>query len=152
MDIKQNIGTIAVIVPVYNVEPYIHQCLDSLIAQTYPYWEAYVVDDGSPDNCGRIIDGYAQKDSRFRVFHKSNGGLGSAWNYGLSRIEESSEKYLAVTFLDSDDWVGPEAYADLAPIMSRTGTDVLFFGFKRFYSEEKIVERCKPPHFRHNLN
>lgn len=77
---------LSVIVPVYNVEKYVGRCLDSIIAQTYKNWECVVVDDGTPDNSGRICDEYAQRDPRIRVIHKENGGVGSARNKGLLTI------------------------------------------------------------------
>ena len=65
---------ISVIIPIYKAERFINNCLDSVVAQTYDNWEAILVDDGSPDESGRICDKYAKMDSRFRVFHKPNGG------------------------------------------------------------------------------
>jgi len=90
---------ISVIVPVYNVEKYLRECVDSVLAQTFKDFELILVDDGSPDNSGKICDEYAAKDSRVRVFHKANGGVSSARNFG---IKESRADYIA--FLDSDDW------------------------------------------------
>jgi len=90
---------ISVIVPVYNVEKYLRECVDSVLAQTFKDFELILVDDGSPDNSGKICDEYAAKDSRVRVFHKTNGGVSSARNFG---IKESRADYIA--FLDSDDW------------------------------------------------
>ena len=71
---------ISVIVPVYNVQPYLHRCVDSVLAQTYTDWELILVDDGSPDCCPVICDEYAAKDNRIRVIHKENGGLSDARN------------------------------------------------------------------------
>lgn len=92
--------TISVIVPVYKVEPYIHQCIDSILAQTYTDFELILVDDGSPDNCGLICDEYAKQDDRIRVIHQENQGLSAARNAG---IDIAKGDYL--TFIDSDDWV-----------------------------------------------
>ena len=89
---------ISVIVPVYNVEAYLRDCVDSIIAQTYTNLEIILVDDGSPDGCPGICDEYAQKDSRIRVIHKENGGLSNARNAGM---EFMSGEYLM--FIDSDD-------------------------------------------------
>ena len=94
--------SVSVIVPVYNVEKTIRRCVDSLLAQTFADFELILVDDGSPDNCGAICDGYAQKDPRIRVIHKPNGGVSSARNAGLTAAEG---KY--VLFCDSDDSVHP---------------------------------------------
>ena len=75
---------VSIIVPVYNVEKYLRQCLESVINQTLKEIEIICIDDGSPDNCGAIIDEYAQKDTRIVAIHKENGGYGSALNYGFS--------------------------------------------------------------------
>lgn len=93
---------ISIIVPVYNVEPYIHRCVDSILAQTFTDFELILVDDGSPDNCAAICDEYAVKDPRISVIHKTNGGLASARNAGL---EIARGAY--VLFCDSDDFVSP---------------------------------------------
>lgn len=91
---------ISIIVPVYNAEPTLCKCVDSILAQTYPHFELLLIDDGSKDKSGTICDAYAEKDSRVRVFHKSNGGVSSARNLGIDNINGS---YL--TFVDSDDYV-----------------------------------------------
>lgn len=91
---------ISVIVPVYNVEKYLARCLDSIIKQTYKNLEIIVVDDGSTDGSGKLCDEYAKKDERIKVFHKKNGGLSDARNYG---IERANGEYFS--FVDSDDWV-----------------------------------------------
>lgn len=89
---------LSIIVPVYNVEQYIAECIDSVLAQTYKDWELILVDDGSTDNSGNICDEYTRKDSRIKVIHKENEGLSSSRNTGLDNI---SGKF--VTFVDSDD-------------------------------------------------
>lgn len=91
---------ISVIVPVYKAEKYIHRCIDSLLAQTFKNFELLLIDDGSPDNSGKICDGYARIDSRVRVFHKENGGVSSARQFGL---EYAVGDY--VIHADPDDWV-----------------------------------------------
>lgn len=96
---------ISVIVPVYNVEPYIRQCLDSIISQTYQNLEIILIDDGSPDNCGTICDEYARSDKRIKVLHKENGGLSSARNVGL---KVAHGEYLG--FVDSDDWIARDMF------------------------------------------
>ncbi|BCG58629.1 glycosyltransferase family 2 protein [Paenibacillus sp. URB8-2] len=96
---------ISIIVPVYNVENYIHKCVDSILAQSFENFELILVDDGSPDNCPAICDQYAAKDPRVRVIHKPNGGLSDARNWGLNIAEG---KY--VGFVDSDDWIADDMY------------------------------------------
>lgn len=95
---KMTIPFFSIIVPVYNVAPYLRECLDSVLAQTYPNWECLCVNDGSTDESGAILDEYAQKDSRFRVFHKKNGGVSAARNLALDNA-----RGVWVLFLDSDD-------------------------------------------------
>lgn len=96
---------ISIIVPVYNVEKYIIECVRSLVNQTYTDIEIVLVDDGSTDMSGKICDELCQKDERIRVFHKANGGLMSAWKYGVLK---SSGQYIG--FVDSDDWVDSDMY------------------------------------------
>ena len=91
---------ISVIVPVYKVEKYIHKCVDSIINQTYKNLEIILVDDGSPDECGKICDEYAEKDNRIIVIHQKNSGQCVARNMGLKKM---SGEYVA--FVDSDDYL-----------------------------------------------
>lgn len=93
---------ISIIVPVYNVENYLNECLDSIIDQTYKNIEIILIDDGSKDSSGKICDEYIKKDKRIKVVHKENGGLSSARNAGL---DIASGEY--ITFIDSDDCVSP---------------------------------------------
>lgn len=94
---------VSVIVPVYRVERYIRQCIDSILTQTFTDWELLLVDDGSPDSSGLICEEYALKDNRIRVFHKANNGVSSARNLG---IEKAKGEW--ITFIDADDFVGPK--------------------------------------------
>ena len=96
---------VSIIIPVYNVEKYLRQCLDSVINQTLKDIEIICVDDGSPDNCGAIIDEYAQKDSRIVAIHKENGGYASAINKGLNIAKA---EYIGI--VESDDWIAPRMY------------------------------------------
>ena len=94
---------ISVIVPIYKVEKYLRHCVDSILNQSYTDFELLLIDDGSPDGCPQICDEYAGRDDRVRVFHKPNGGLSDARNYGLDRMKGDY-----VSFIDSDDYVGPD--------------------------------------------
>ena len=118
---------LSVVVPVYNVEPYLSECLDSLTDQGIEDFEAILIDDGSTDQSGAIADRYAERDSRFRVVHRSNGGLGSARNAGVALARG---QYLA--FLDSDDMVAPSAYARMLTSLERTGADFVTGNVHRF--------------------
>lgn len=109
---------ISVIVPVYKVEPYLSRCIDSILAQTFTDFELILVDDGSPDNCGKICDSYAEKDGRIHVIHRENGGLSAARNSGIDwAFKNSNSKWLS--FIDSDDWVHPD-YLDLLLLSATT--------------------------------
>lgn len=99
---------ISIIVPVYNVEPYLDKCINSLIDQTYLNIEVIIINDGSTDSSGAICDAYALKDDRIKVFHINNGGSSVARNYGLKK---SKGEYIG--FVDSDDWVKPDMFEEL---------------------------------------
>ncbi len=117
---------ISIIVPAYNVEKYIRYSLDSIINQTYKNLEIIVVDDGTPDNSGKIADEYATKDSRIKVRHKENGGLASARNSGL---DIATGEY--ITFLDSDDCIYPEFMQKLYNMIESSNADVSECAFLR---------------------
>ena len=112
---------VSIIVPVYKAEKYIRRCLDSIQAQTMTDWECILVDDGSPDRSGDICDEYAAKDSRFRVFHKKNGGVASAKQYGL---DNSRGEY--VVFVDSDDWIEQQMLRTMYHNAKESNADLVF--------------------------
>lgn len=105
---------ISVIVPVYKVEEYLVECVDSIRSQTYEDLEILLIDDGSPDRSGEMCDALALEDPRIRVIHKKNGGLSSARNTGL---DEAKGEY--VSFVDSDDWIAPDMYERLYGLMCK---------------------------------
>jgi glycosyltransferase involved in cell wall biosynthesis len=109
---------VSVVVPVYAVEEWLPACLESLVAQSHPRWEAVVVDDGTPDRSGEIADEWAARDSRIRVVHTHNGGLGAARNEGLRHVRGDY-----VGFLDSDDVLPPHALATLVAALEASGSD-----------------------------
>lgn len=102
-DCFMNIPKITVIVPVYNVDKYLHRCVDSILSQTYTKLEILLIDDGSIDNSSAICDFYAEKDTRIKVYHKENGGVSSARNLGLKK---STGEF--VIFCDADDWLSED--------------------------------------------
>ena len=124
---------ISVIVPIYNVEPYLHRCVDSILQQTYRDFELILVDDGSPDSCGVICDEYAAADARVKVIHKSNGGLSDARNAGL---EIAQGEYVA--FVDSDDWVAPDYLEQLMTALIENAADISECEILRTEGEETI--------------
>ena len=114
---------ISVIVPVYKVEKYLDECVESIVNQTYRNLEIILVDDGSPDNCPQMCDDWAKRDARIRVIHKENGGLSSARNAGL---DVCTGEY--ISFIDSDDWLELNAYEELIQEVHRTNCPVVMFG------------------------
>lgn len=128
---------ISIVVPVYNVEKYLRQCLDSVIAQTFTDWECILVDDGSKDRSGKICDEYAQKDNRFKVIHQVNSGSSAARNKGLSVI---SGKYTLC--LDSDDWIDSVYLTSLITIAD--GADLVICAFVYDYGDRTVACLNKP--------
>ena len=114
---------ISVIVPIYKVEKYLNKCIDSIINQTYKNLEIILVDDGSPDDCGKICDEYAKKDSRIKVIHKENGGLSSARNSGL---DIATGNYIG--FVDSDDWIDIDMYETMMKYAISQKADIIRCG------------------------
>ena len=117
---------ISIIVPVYNVEQYLPQCIESIINQTYQNLQIILVDDGSPDNSGRICDEYAEKDLRIKVIHKENGGVGSARNEG---INYALGEY--IYFVDADDYLESELIDICMNTIIKQYPDMLIFGFNK---------------------
>lgn len=129
---------VSVIVPVYNVEKYIHRCMNTLLNQTLHDIEIILVDDGSPDKCPQICDEYAKKDSRVSVIHKQNGGLGFARNSGM---EIARGEY--VGFVDSDDYVAENMFEVLYEHACRLNVDAVLSGFIRVYEDGTKKAVCE---------
>lgn len=117
---------ISIIIPIYNVERFLRNCIDSLIKQTYQNWELFLVDDGSPDQCGKICDEYGERDQRIHVIHKENGGLSDARNCAIEKIHG---EYL--TFIDSDDCVHPDYLCKMLHFAQKYGADIVQCDFCR---------------------
>ena len=121
---------VSVIVPIYNVEKYLDRCLQSIVGQTYPHLEIILVDDGSQDGSGKLCDLWAQKDSRIKVVHKNNGGLGMARNTGL---DQAAGKY--IFFFDSDDYVDKTVVEKCVQNAEQHRSDVVMFGRHNVYDD-----------------
>lgn len=134
-----NYPLISVIVPVYKVEKYVAQCIESIQAQTYPNWELICVDDGSPDASGAICDRFADEDSRIRVVHQKNQGLSQARNAGTGVMQG---QYAA--FIDSDDYVAPNYLMHLYEIMAENHCDAASVGALWTPSREEDFSRQPP--------
>ena len=132
---------LSIIVPVYNVEPYLACCLDSILAQTFADFEVLLIDDGSTDASGTICDAYAKKDNRIRCFHKENGGHTSARQAGFL---QASGEY--VTFVDSDDWIDPSMYQTMCDAAKEHDTDVICCNYTAVTPKKEIqrLDFCSP--------
>lgn len=130
---------ISIIVPIYKVENYLEKCIESILNQTYKDIEIILVDDGSPDNCGKICDEYAKKDKRIKVIHKQNGGLSDARNFG---IDLATGEY--IIFVDSDDYIDRNMCRILLNYAKKYDADIVSCNFKDVYvnNVEKINKQC----------
>lgn len=124
---------ISVVVPVYNVERYLDECIKSIINQTYRNLEIILVDDGSTDGSGEICDEYVRRDNRIIAFHKENGGLSSARNYG---IKKSTGKY--VSFIDSDDYISIYMLEYLHEAIINSNSKIACCDFKKVFDNQTI--------------
>ncbi len=125
---------VSVIVPVYQVERYLPRCIDSILAQTFTEFELILVNDGTKDDCPRIMQEYADRDFRIRQVHKENGGLSSARNAGL---DIARGEYIA--FVDSDDYVDPDLLADTVAAADRDGAQLVLFNY-RIVNDQGVQE------------
>ncbi|WP_139904171.1 glycosyltransferase family 2 protein [Clostridium thermarum] len=127
---------ISVIVPIYNVEPYLRQCIESIINQTYRNIEIILVDDGSTDKCGDICDEYAAKDQRIKVIHKKNGGQDSARKEGM-KIAQG----VYIGYVDGDDWIEPEMYESLYKLAKKSGALIVESGVIDTYTNKAVLRK-----------
>ena len=139
---------VSVIIPVYNVSKYLDRCLNSILNQTYANLEIILVDDGSKDGSGQICDRYAKIDSRIKVIHKENGGLGFARNSGL---DIATGAY--IVFIDGDDYIGADHIDSMIRLIANTGTDTCLAGHTKVYADKKIEHKnvCAGKVFKGNV-
>ena len=136
---------ISIVIPIYKVEKYLEKCVYSLINQNYKNIEIILIDDGSPDNCGKMCDEYSKIDNRIKVIHKKNGGLSDARNTG---IKNARGKY--ITFVDSDDYVEANYIEILYKTIIKYDADISIVGHSVWYENKKILrawneEYCEAP-------
>lgn len=124
---------ISIIVPVYNAEKYLSECIESILAQTFIDWELLLIDDGSTDNSHTICHQYASQDPRIIFSHKTNGGVSSARNMGLDNARGRW-----ITFIDSDDWIDPDY---LESLLKDQSVDIAMCGFKFQYADSPSQEQ-----------
>ena len=130
---------ISLIVPVYKVERYLNRCINGILSQTFTDFELILVDDGSPDKCGEICEGYAKKDSRIHVIHQKNAGAASARNHGLNwAFENSNSKW--IIFADSDDLVHKKYIQQLYATATPLNVDVCTCNYSEFLDEKELKE------------
>lgn len=129
---------VSFILPIYNVEKYLPECVESILAQTYSDFEMLLVDDGSPDNCPALCDEWARKDSRIKALHKPNGGLSDARNYGLDHAQGDY-----VVFVDSDDFWGEKDCLErlMNVVDAHPECDFIGFNCSYYYSDTKTYKK-----------
>ena len=126
---------ISIIIPIYKVEQYLDKCIQSIINQTYKNLQIILVNDGSPDKCGKICDEYALKDNRIEVIHKINGGLSDARNVGIGRAKG---KYIG--FVDSDDYIEKDMYENMYNLLEERNADVCICNFYNVIENNNIIK------------
>lgn len=144
---------LSIIVPIYNVEKYLKKCLDSILSQTFSDFELILIDDGSPDKCGQIIDEYAQKDKRIIAIHQKNQGVSAARNAGL-RV--SKGKY--VGFIDPDDYIDADMYCKMIESAEKNDSEIVCCNFCKIndsgellYVEHNLTETMNRDEFLFHL-
>ncbi len=128
----------SVILPVYNVEKYLPECMESILKQSFGDFEVILVDDGSRDKSGALCDEYAQRDERVRVIHKANGGASDTRNVGL---ENAQGEY--IVYVDSDDFITSELFLEeLYAEIQKTKSDIVLYKFSKYYDETGKMDKC----------
>ncbi len=130
--------TVSVIVPVYNAEKYLNKCIDSIISQSYDKLEIILINDGSLDSSGKILDEYAKSDARIKVIHKKNGGIGSAYN---SALEVLTGSFLC--FVDSDDYIHHDMVSKLIDVLIEKNADIVHAGVNFVNDQYEITDHTK---------
>jgi glycosyltransferase involved in cell wall biosynthesis len=132
----QTLLKVSIVVPIYKVEKYIHRCIDSILGQTHSNIEVILVNDGSPDNCGMIVEQYKAIDERIKVIHKENGGLSDARNYGMKEVTGEF-----TMFVDSDDWLEKNMVEVMVNCIIKYKADVVQSAFYYAYENKLLIDR-----------
>jgi glycosyltransferase involved in cell wall biosynthesis len=143
--VKKMLPKVSVVVPIYKVERYLHRCVNSILNQTYSNTEIILVDDGSPDHCGKIADEYQKLDSRIKAVHKKNGGLSDARNYGMQFVTGEF-----TVFLDSDDWLERNMIEEMVNQSFKYNADIVQSAFYYAYDDHYLFDsryyrKTEPP-------
>lgn len=131
----EDIPLISIVTPVYNVENFLPQCLDSIIGQTFQNWELVLINDGSTDGSGLICDKYGKMDSRIRVVHKANSGQADSRNVGMEMARAEM-----IGFVDSDDWIDQDMYEILYNLLVENAADIAICSYYRDFIDESVAE------------
>lgn len=129
---------LSIIVPVYNVESYLRDSLNSLLNQTFPDYEVICVNDGSTDNSLNILEEFSKKDARIKVISQENKGLSATRNVG---IRNSTGKY--ISFLDSDDFLKPNAYAKIYSVILENDVDTIISGYELYPEKRQVIHKLR---------
>lgn len=132
---------ISIIVPVYGVERYLDECVESIINQTYKNLEIILIDDGSPDNCPKICDDWAKKDSRIKVIHQNNAGVSVARNIGLDNAQGDY-----IGFVDGDDYIDADLYETVMSVFDNYNVDIVSFDFEYVTEKSKSINSFEKIH------
>lgn len=131
---------ISIIIPVYNGETHLAQCLDSILAQTYQRWELLLIDDGSTDHTANLCNAYSEKDSRISVTHKKNEGAAAARNFGIAQAKGEW-----ISFVDADDWLAPTMYETVVDTIHED-TDAIIWGYvEEYVNKQKVRVVAREP-------
>ena len=127
----------SIVIPVYNVEKYLNECVDSILSQSFKDFELILVDDGAKDSSGKICDEYAEKDNRVKVIHKENGGLSDARNVGTA---QASGEY--IVYVDSDDYIDGDDFLEKIYEKAQNGADIICYKFRKYYEITGEIAQC----------
>src|SRR4051812_16630530 len=130
-----NSPKVSIVVPIYKVEKYLNRCVDSILKQAYENLEVILVDDGSPDNCGKIADQYASIDKRVKVIHKKNGGLSDARNAGMKYVTGHF-----TLFVDSDDWLDRDMVQEMVNKSEQYKAEIVQSAFYYAYDDHLLFD------------